>query len=123
MLPPTAFGLNDCEEGGAARFNNRAHVAMFVFMSTARKKCLPEKFKSEDISLKSNFLWKKDSPYSSVSFTISTLSSLSHTQVIYPRLTGKWLDIQSKEVPSGFPSGRIKLDSKSRVFQFSQKRV
>lgn len=41
MLPPTAFGLNDCEEGGAARFNRRAQVAIFVFMSTARKKCLP----------------------------------------------------------------------------------
>ena len=48
MLPPTAFGLNDCEEGGAARFNNRAHVAMFVFMSTALKKCLPENTKKKE---------------------------------------------------------------------------
>lgn len=44
MLPPPAFGLNDCEEGGAALFSNRAHVAIFVFISPARRKCFPLAF-------------------------------------------------------------------------------
>ena len=38
------FGLNVvvAQVGGAARFSNLAHVAMFVFICPARKKCFPE---------------------------------------------------------------------------------
>lgn len=41
LPPPAVFGLKDCDEGGAARFNKRAHVAIFVFISPALKKCFP----------------------------------------------------------------------------------
>lgn len=39
------FGLNDvaAQVGGAALFSNLAHVAIFVFIWPARRKCFPSK--------------------------------------------------------------------------------